>query len=337
MFMKGFSYENIWVRNGVLFSLMMSLLYIDSRLNPQEPSVTPGAALLVALAMYLMLLVHNLILLKQWLLEKKVLVYVSVFVPYLVAITFTFRWLSDLFSSYLPPEEPVSFGSELIGNFFFLLVGSGFYFTHLWIMTNLVNTKKRMLHTETELAQLKQQLNPHFLLNALNNLYGVALASPQALPEKILELSELLVYQIETSKKEWITLQEEMNFANQYLHYMEWKTNGMKVNIEVLGEAPNYRLTPMIFLPLLENAVKYASETKDPTITVQWTFEKRQICVMVKNSFNTGVKQRKTTGIGIDNLRRRLELYHPQHELILSEENNQFTARLELWNLSIVA
>jgi sensor histidine kinase YesM len=302
------------------------------RLDPQSQTIPIHISILGIIITYSILLVHNLVLLKNILLKNKFVSYTV----YLFIFTLSYTILIQIIYHYFTPEEKTPLGSEFIGTLFLILVSSGLYFAHIWIMENVVSTKKYLLNTEMELAQLKQQMNPHFLLNALNNLYGVALASPQNVPDKILELSELLTYQIETSKKEWISLREEMEFAKKYLHYMEWKTNKMKVDIRITGQAQNYRLTPMIFLPLLENAVKYSSEMPVPTIDVEWSFNNNNLRVIVQNNF-TCHQRIETTKIGIDNLRRRMALYHPQYELLLYEENNLFTAQLEIWNLSIVA
>jgi hypothetical protein len=331
--MARLTYENIWVRNAGLFAFMTGLTLLDYQLNPLPNEPALPLTLLSLLAIYLLLFLHNVVLLQHFLLKQRYLSYTLLLFVYLLGHSA----IAYFFGAYVAPDEPASFASEVIGAFLLVAIGSGFYFTHLWILTNLVKTKKRMLHTETELALLKQQMNPHFLLNALNNLYGVSLAAPGKVPDKILELSELLTYQVETSKKDWISLQEEMDFADKYLHYMEWKTNGMKVKMNIAGEVLNYRLTPMIFLPLLENAVKYASETPEPTIAVDWSFEHERLLVTVTNNFKPALARKESTRTGIDNLKRRLELYHPQHKLTLLEDKDQFTARLEIWNMYTVA
>ncbi len=331
--MAKLNYENIWVRNAGLFTLMMGLTFLDYQLNPEPDAVSLPLILLGLFAYYLLWFLHNVLLLRHFLLKQRYLLYVLLLIVYVAG----YSALTYLFGGYVAPEQPSSYASEVVGALLSVIIGSGFYFMHLWILNNLVKTKKRMLHTETELAQLKQQMNPHFLLNALNNLYGVSLAAPGKVPDKILELSELLTYQVETSKKDWIPLQEEMDFADKYLHYMEWKTNGMKVKMNVAGDVPNYRLTPMIFLPLLENAVKYASETPEPTISVDWSFKNQRLLVTVTNNFKPALSRKESTRTGIDNLRRRLELYHPQHKLTLLEDKDQFTAQLEIWNMSTVA
>ncbi len=326
-------YENMWMRNLILFSSFVLLAFIDYQVSPGAESYPSYWIFLQVLALYIMVFVHNVFLLKHFFLQKNVKMYFVLSVVYVLTMTWVFNQLNHIYF----PKEKTPFLSELVGIISVLLFGSGFYFANYWVLENLINNKKRILNTETELAQLKQQMNPHFLLNALNNLYGVALSTPEKVPSKILELSDLLTYQIETSKKEWIPLRDEMKFANDYLRYMEWKTNGMKVKIDVNGEVRDYKITPMIFLPLLENAVKYAAETAEPTVNVEWTFGKNSLQINVKNNFHVGSSNVKSTKTGIENLRRRLELYHPHHELMLFKESGTFRSQLELWNLTTAA
>jgi sensor histidine kinase YesM len=326
-------YENFWLRNSILLAACALLAFIDFIVWPDPQELPFYWVLMQLIALYLITLLHNVAVIRNFFLKKKLKSVVLLSIGYVTLIA----WVINQFSIRYLPQESAPFWSDWVSMVIVILLSSGFYLGHHWILENLIDTKKRMLITETELAQLKQQMNPHFLLNALNNLYGVSLASPQKVPEKILELSDLLTYQIETSKKEWVSLRQEMDFASKYLRYMEWKTNGMKVKIEIKGKIKDYKITPMIFLPLLENAGKYASETSEPVVQIEWIFGSRDLQVTVTNNFSPGHSKIKSTKIGIENLKRRLELYHPDHELTLYKENNQFRSQLELWNLDTAA
>jgi LytS/YehU family sensor histidine kinase len=229
----------------------------------------------------------------------------------------------------------------LIGQFITIgmmhLVGTAFYFMHLSILSHIQQTEKKLEHSFSEINYLKQQLNPHFLLNAINNLYGVALSTPNDVPDKILELSDLLKYQINTIKKDWIALQVEMDFIDKYLNYTKWKSSTINITEEVNGSFQNFLITPLIFLPLIENAVKYSAHTKAPKITMQWTFADNELVFSISNNFSENKSNLQSTKTGITNLERRLELYHPQSKLTLSQNNTNFTAQLKLWKLTTVA
>jgi LytS/YehU family sensor histidine kinase len=218
-----------------------------------------------------------------------------------------------------------------------LLVGVAFYFLHQNVMVYISGLERKTLQSDVEINYLKQQLNPHFLLNALNNLYGVSLSSPQDVSDKILELSDLLKYQINTNKKDWTSLQDEQQFITQYMQYILWKSNGLQYTNNSLDNFINYKVTPMLFLPLLENAVKYSAQCVDPFIYLQWTYSPQKIELRIQNNFNPNKQNTGSTKIGIDNLKRRLALYHPENSLLLDTNQHIFTATLQLWNLSTVA
>jgi LytS/YehU family sensor histidine kinase len=217
------------------------------------------------------------------------------------------------------------------------IIGVAFYFLHLSILQYLQKIQTKNINSETEIQFLKQQLNPHFLLNALNNLYGVALSTPNDIPDKILELSDLLKYQINTSKKDCIALQDEMDFINQYFDYIKWKTNELQITTGSEGDFQNFQISPMIFLPLIENAVKYSAHTLLPSIEMKWIFTKDSLQFSITNNYDEAKTNLLSTKTGIDNLQKRLAIYHPQNELQLLTNNHLFTANLKLWKLSTVA
>ncbi len=327
-------YENTWFRNFIVFSLLYGVNAVDMLFSNEADRKEVWLVFLVILLFYLFTFGHNYFLLAPYFLKKKIRKYSILALLYALAGAVLFHFGVGYFDEQ---EESFPFISDLLSTIVLLAFGSGLYILNLWINDNLIAERKRALATEKELATLKQQMNPHFLLNALNNLYGVALSSPQKVPDKILELSDLLTYQIETSKKEWISLLEEMTFAEKFLRYMEWKTKGLTVEITMEGEIRDYRITPMIFLPLLENAVKYSLEMPSPSVAVAWIFHENKIEVTIINNYESSSRAVTSTKMGVENLQRRLELYHPQHELTLTKKEHQFTAKLLLWNLSSAA
>ncbi|MFN5556006.1 MAG: histidine kinase [Chryseotalea sp.] len=213
-----FKYENIWFRNFIFFSLLSSATLIDMVSSEGYDLGRLSTGLLGILSFYLYTFYHNHFLLARYFLKKKFKRY---FIFSLFYALVGAAILHYVVGYLIDQEESYHFISDLFSTTILLVFGSGLYFLHLWISDNLITSKKHALATERELATLKQQMNPHFLLNALNNLYGVALSNPDKVPDKIIELSDLLTYQIETSKKEWISLEEEISFAEKFLSYME--------------------------------------------------------------------------------------------------------------------
>ena len=190
------------------------------------------------------------------------------------------------------------------------------------------------LDIQNEIDYLKQQLNPHFLLNALNNLYSVSLTNPANVSHKIIELSDLLKYQIETNKKNYNYLLEEKIFIEKYIDYSKWKLQNITIKTSEKGEIQNYRITPMLFLPLVENAIKYSNFERNPTININWIFSDSKFIFTISNNFRDNKNENFSTQTGLKNLQKRLQLFHPENSLEIIEINNNFTVNLTLWNLN---
>ncbi len=174
--------------------------------------------------------------------------------------------------------------TEYISVFLITIFGLAFYIIHTWILNNVINTKKELLDKKNELDFLKQQISPHFLLNAINNLYGVALISPQIIADKLLELSDLLRYQIESVKKDWVSIEDEMTFIETYFNYTNDKINNLTISNSMEGNFNSVFIPPLLFLPLIENAIKYSIETDNAFIHSKWRFEKESLIFTIENS-----------------------------------------------------
>jgi sensor histidine kinase YesM len=251
-------------------------------------------------------------------------------------IFFPVYWLTIIVSgSFLWMGKPGnSILLSVLRQFFSILVGSGFYFMHLWVIQNIVQTNRRLAATENELNFLKQQLNPHFLLNAMNNLYGESLARPDSMPERILELSALLRYQIEATKKESVSLISEMDFIKKYMEYYQYKSGNLTViNHAQIAAGQDRVIPPLVLMPLVENAVKFSSETDKPFIKIDWEITTEKFCFMIENSYLPESTKLSGTNLGISNLERRLEVLSIKYNIDCKQDAQHYKLKLELWDL----
>ncbi|MCU0435859.1 MAG: histidine kinase [Bacteroidia bacterium] len=229
---------------------------------------------------------------------------------------------------FKPGEWVASFINALL----LQLIGSGFYFIYLWVRDNIIRTGEQLRQKQDELHLLHLQMNPHFLMNALNNLYGVSLSAPELVPDKILELSDLLRFQVNATRRERVLLDEEIEFLRQFISHQHWKSRQLKAGMQVHGSTGKIEIPPLLSLPLLENAIKFALETPLPSVELRidysggiLTFETGNTCLPLP--------QRKTgTGLGLANLQKRLELSGITHQLSHREtEAGMYYATLKLW------
>jgi LytS/YehU family sensor histidine kinase len=211
------------------------------------------------------------------------------------------------------------------------LVGLGFYYTHKNILERNLLFKSELIDRDEEIRHLKAQLNPHFLFNALNNLYGASLTDPAETPDKILELSDLLRYQIESSKKERVALQDEILFIRKYLSYEQNRNPKLKIDFETDVTYAQVDLSPMLFMPFIENAIKYSSHTDHPFCFLSIHSDKKNLVFKMRNNFTEDGRKFSGTNTGISNTKKRLELtYKNKHELLISDANNIYSVDLSI-------
>lgn len=326
---KWLNYENFWTRNIGTFLFFYGIMLITEYFSIKDTdfnhfSVFQLFGLFIVL--YGLVLTYNLLILKNLLFKRKIKKFILASVLYMPLMALFFY----LFSYGL--DEHISYLKDLGNAFFALLIGSTPYFMHTWILENTIKTKKELINKKAELTFLKQQISPHFLFNALNNLYGTALADPYTVPEKILQLSDLLRYQIESTKIDYIHLNEEIAFTEKYLDYIQFKSSNLKISNIVLGTTENYFLPPLLMLPLIENAVKFSLETENPFIEIKWNLLPDTIVFEIKNPFQTRNSKTKGTKTGIENLQKRLEVHRIKHELnFFINDTSLYIVILKLW------
>ena len=129
--------------------------------------------------------------------------------------------------------------------------------------------EKEKLQKEMELNYLKEQVNPHFLFNSLNSIYSLSRQQSPETPELVMQLSELMRYQLESSKKDTVLLKEELEFIENYL-LLEEKRLSDRCNVEFLieGDLSGLRIAPMLLIPFVENAVKHGAQSTNEQSTI---------------------------------------------------------------------
>ena len=186
--------------------------------------------------------------------------------------------------------------------------------------------------SKTELSLLRSQINPHFFFNTLNNLYALTIKNSKQAPEVILKLSDMMRYTIYEGEKEKVTLQDEIEYLNNYieLHKIRYKKS---VDIRFHKEIkPNILVAPLLFIILLENAFKHGIETltENAYIHIDLREIENHVVFSIENNFDPN-EQTPSNGIGLKNLKRRLALlYTQQHELTIEKTSNTYKTTLKI-------
>ena len=188
-----------------------------------------------------------------------------------------------------------------------------------------------------ELQYLKKQIHPHFLFNTLNTIYGFALKQSKNTPEIILKLSNLLDYILYQVDKPKVSLKEEVLHIKEYIELEKIRfQDTLKVNFMANDISDEKQIAPMLLIPFVENAFKHGSLIDGfLKVDIQIELNEDQLEFSIKNTIlNDDLKQSKV-GIGLENIKKRLNLlYKNDHELDIENKNNWFIVNLSISNLN---
>lgn len=186
---------------------------------------------------------------------------------------------------------------------------------------------------EAELINLRQQINPHFFFNTLNNIYALIEISSEKAQNTVLELSKLMRYVLYDNSNNFVPVYKEMDFIKNYIELMRIRlTDNIDVRIDIrIPPMIDKVIAPMIFISLIENAFKHGvSHSQASFIHIDFHHVEDRIVCLIRNSyFPKDESDKSGSGIGLDNLRRRLDILYPhKHILRCGLENNVYLSEL---------
>ncbi|UUC43921.1 sensor histidine kinase [Flavobacterium cerinum] len=189
----------------------------------------------------------------------------------------------------------------------------------------------QQVNFENELAILKNQLSPHFLFNTLNNINILTESNPGLASKLILNLSELLRYQIYSGTGDRVSLKSDIAFIKNFLFVESLRKDNFKYNIEITGEQKDVFLPPLLFIPFIENSVKHIDQ-ENPFVTVHFHLEKNILLFSCRNSIGiTSDVVTEHNGLGLVNIKKRLQLLFPEkNQLIIENQNTEFFVSLTI-------
>lgn len=229
-----------------------------------------------------------------------------------------------------PEESHMGSFRYLPSNFASVILSTLFWFAQKGYIKELEFKEAKTKRVEAEMGLLKMQIQPHFLFNTLNNVYATNLQSPAKANEMILQLADLLRYQLEITKQEKITLAEEIRLTENYVALEKVRLHNCEVLVEKTGDFHTYSITPLLFLPLVENAFKYSTDIQKARIRISFELQDNRLVFLCHNTIGQN-KQVTSNKMGLDNVRKRLELLYPeQHELTLKQIDNNFILTLSI-------
>lgn len=178
----------------------------------------------------------------------------------------------------------------------------------------------------SELTMLKAQVSPHFLFNTLNNIDSLIVKDQEAASDSVIKLSEILRYMLYEANTDWVQLDREVFYIQSYISLQKLRIKNKDfVNFNISGETSDIKISPMILVPFVENAFKHGSKSaKGAGIKINLLVADDFINFSVANKVHKteNISKDQTSGIGLKNVRRRLDLIYPGNYTLVAEERN---------------
>lgn len=208
-------------------------------------------------------------------------------------------------------------------------------FTVDWFRNRQLASQMEKYRLQSELALLRNQINPHFLFNTLNNIDSLVYKVSEEASDAIMKLSAIMRYMLYESTAPFVQINKEVEYLQSYfdLERMRVKRKDL-IELETNLENPMTQIAPMMFIPFVENAFKHATSTPEGIKVYGKIVElSGKVELTVINSFDSEVVIQKdmTGGIGLQNVKRRLELIYPgRHSMSVEIVNNEYVLNLKI-------
>ncbi|WP_459210807.1 sensor histidine kinase [Aquimarina rhabdastrellae] len=194
----------------------------------------------------------------------------------------------------------------------------------------------KALNTESELTHLKNQLNPHFLFNALSNIYSIAYLRDERTPDKIMELTKMLRYVIYEADVDFIVLSKEIEYLNHYIEFQKFKIKKkQQIDFDYTTCDQTVKIAPLILLTFIENAFKHSQLAieENAWVNIMLRTDQDYIYFDIENTISTVLKPKilDNQGIGLENIKNRLTLiYKESMDLTINNTDDIYKVSLKI-------
>lgn len=273
------------------------------------------------------------------LLKGKLVKYIVSLFVFVIGIILNILILQVFLLKKVPQEELnlVSFLFNISSACFilvFLLLGtSSIVLIKYWILADMKRAQLETSILESELKLLKNQVNPHFLFNMLNNANMLLKKDKEQASKVLFKLEDLLRYQINDSNREEVLLSSEIQFLNDYLNLEKIRRDHFTYTIETTRDIETIKVAPLLFIIFTENAVKHNPENESLSyVNIEFSIDGNNLHFICENSKPDYPDQSSAAGgLGLKNIRRRLNLLYPdRHSLDVTDEKTRYIIDLNL-------
>lgn len=232
----------------------------------------------------------------------------------------------------------INLGHSIFITSFFMACSSSIYkIISDWFLHQREKLDLQRQSLKSELKYLKAQINPHFLFNTLNSLYALTLKKSDLAPEIVLRLSEMMRYMLYECNEKSVPLEKEINYLQNYLELEKIRhANKFQIEFVLDGEIRNQRIAPLLFIPFIENSFKHGlnNQANNGHVKINIRVNPEMIHLDIENSKSPTMPaqhHRKSGGIGLVNVHKRLDLIYPnEHDLKITDTPNSYKIDLQI-------
>lgn len=331
--------KSIWYH--LFFWLVVLVVLVITERNRYEVQITLVKELLNVAFFALVVYFNLLFLIPQYFHKKKYFLYTLLLVFSVVIISPIKTLALYIFFSGLPQIQARYIENQafiFLSCLFVAFSSTIFQILMDWQRSDVEKKELEYKTTQTELNFLRSQINPHFLFNTLNNLYALTLKKSDAAPQTVLKLSEIMRYMLYECNERKVLLSQEINYLKNYIELEKLRlSSDFEIKLDVEGEVEAYRISPLLLTPFIENAFKHGINNRLNLgfihMKIKIAFD--ELYLTIKNSKGDSkpvqVPKKKSGGIGLANVKRRLEILYPEkHKLDIQENATSYNVQLKI-------
>lgn len=337
----------LWLSYGILLYLLLSKTY------------TIGDALLKGLILLStqmgLFYLNSELFIPQLVVHKKTWLYILYVLSAMVILILFFYYTDRLFvpediQSAIQNKRPrfrgpqafqarqlfrARFLFEIFALFIILIISTAYSVSKIGRKRERENAQKQSEQLNSEMKFLKSQINPHFLFNALNNIYALTLTGSDRSSDMILKLSHMLRYILYECNEPTVILENEWDYIQNYIEFQKLKSqDDLNIKLHFDNQMPKSTLIPMLLIPFVENAFKHSKveDVKNGWIQIHLNNQPEEVIFQIENSVPSMNHQKDNVrGIGLENVKRRLELGYPNsYDLIINDSPSIFSVVLRI-------
>lgn len=281
-------------------------------------------------------------LIPRYILKKKYLHFLLLFVSslmlfYLIRTGLNYILVSEnIWPEAQGNQEPftvIHVVELVIGAIYVIALVSAIKLTYDWANEKKRNEDLQRIQLQTELNFLKSQIQPHFFFNTLNNLYALVIKQSPNAANVVMKLSEIMQYVLYEVKEPKISLMKSINYLYSYLELEKLRYGDrVKSEISIDGDIDEVEVPPLLFLPFIENCFKHgARNQEDINVLISFVVQDNFLYFTVTNNYVKHNDEKPKHGIGIENVKRRLQLlYGSAYSLKTRAKGNEYSVNLKL-------